>query len=76
MHRGNTGSQLSDLDHCSTHEATTCPRCHKSFACKPASISACWCIHEKVSADVLRKLQGQYESCLCRSCLLELAKTV
>ncbi len=75
MIRGDAKSQPLDAEYCNNHEAIACPRCHQSFACKPASISACWCIHEKVSMNLLRELQGQYEGCLCKSCLTELAKT-
>lgn len=55
------------------HELISCPRCRISFACTPTSISACWCIHEKISIELMRKLEGQFNGCLCRECLLELA---
>ena len=35
----------------SRHELVTCPRCNQTVSCKPTSISACWCIQEKVSRE-------------------------
>ena len=38
----------------SRHELVTCPRCNQTVSCKPTSISACWCIQEKVSRETLQ----------------------
>ena len=57
----------------SRHELVTCPRCNQTVSCKPTSISACWCIQEKVSRETLQKLEGMYNGCLCKECLVELA---
>ncbi len=50
-------------------EPSRCPKCGNAFYCSTSS--KCWCYAYDVPADIMEKLQEQYEGCLCPDCLKE-----
>lgn len=54
------------------HEEKKCPRCGASFECKVGNITECQCYGVSFSVEERAFLEGKYEDCLCRTCLLEL----
>ncbi|MCC5875025.1 MAG: cysteine-rich CWC family protein [Candidatus Sumerlaeia bacterium] len=54
--------------------ARHCEKCGTEFTCGAGNTDKpCWCMEVPVSADSLKKLQEQYEDCLCPECLRALA---
>jgi hypothetical protein len=49
-----------------------CEACGESFACG-AGMNGCWCVDIKLNDAVRAELRTQYERCLCRACLEQLA---
>jgi len=54
-----------------TEELETCPRCGKEFHCSKSG--KCWCFEVALPANKLEEIEGQYEGCLCPSCMNEYA---
>jgi hypothetical protein len=54
------------------HEEKKCPRCSRSFECKPGDITQCQCYGISFSIEERAFIEERYEDCLCRKCLLEL----
>ena len=54
------------------HELKVCPRCGKTFECKPGDITNCQCAGLKISEEVAAFIAKKYGDCLCISCLREL----
>ena len=46
---------------------STCPKCGAEFNCSTSS--KCWCYEIDVSAEVMEKIEQQYDGCLCPECL-------
>ncbi len=55
-------------------EAVNCPACHQPFTCG-ATLSGCWCMKIKLSAEIRAQLRQSYQGCLCRECLEGFAKS-
>ena len=53
-------------------EPSVCPKCGNAFHCSTSS--KCWCYEIDVPAEVMEKLQEQYEGCLCPDCLKDYAR--
>jgi cysteine-rich CWC protein len=45
-----------------------CEACGGDFKCG-ATLTGCWCMAVKLTADTRASLRRQYKNCLCRSCL-------
>jgi len=54
------------------HEEKHCPRCGNRFECKAGAITACQCYGITLSDEERAFIEGRYNDCLCRNCLLEL----
>jgi hypothetical protein len=46
-----------------------CESCGKPFECG-AKTGNCWCFEVDLDPEKLAKLRKEFESCLCRECLL------
>ena len=53
-------------------EDEKCPRCGAVFVCSMSG--KCWCFEVDVAPSVLDKIEKEYNSCLCPSCLKEVAE--
>lgn len=53
----------------SNHEQKPCPRCHKSFECKPGNITQCQCYGFEMNEELKTWLEYKYSDCVCRECL-------
>jgi len=51
-------------------ETKTCESCGKDFSCG-ANVAECWCFGVDLNKETLAKLQEDFESCLCRDCLVK-----
>jgi Cysteine-rich CWC len=51
------------------HETKSCPRCNRSFECKPGNITQCQCFGIKLTIEQKAYVELRYEDCLCRNCL-------
>jgi hypothetical protein len=51
----------------------TCPRCTAAFHCGVADTTPCPCTRIVLGPETLAALRARYTSCLCLSCLAELA---
>lgn len=51
------------------HESKSCPRCKKTFECKPGNISQCQCYGIEMSSEQRAYIDQRYTDCLCRDCL-------
>ncbi|HMR92259.1 MAG TPA: cysteine-rich CWC family protein [Chitinophagaceae bacterium] len=51
------------------HEQKSCPRCGKSFECKPGNITQCQCFGKAMSENLKLFLARRYSDCLCSNCL-------
>ena len=49
-------------------EPSTCEGCGDQFTCG-ATLTGCWCMHVKVTADARANLRARYRHCVCRACL-------
>ncbi|HRD56472.1 MAG TPA: cysteine-rich CWC family protein [Ferruginibacter sp.] len=58
--------------HCK-HEPKTCPRCNRSFECKPGDIGHCQCHGFQFTDSTKAFIAQKYADCLCRQCLQELS---
>jgi hypothetical protein len=56
------------------HEEITCPRCNHSFECKCGTIQLCLCMSVQLDDAQREFIAEQYDGCLCRDCLDELAQ--
>jgi hypothetical protein len=54
------------------HEEKTCPRCEGLFECKLGSITECQCYGISLNNEERAFIEGRYDDCLCKNCLLEL----
>ena len=52
-------------------EPETCPRCGAAFTCSKSG--KCWCYSVDVPENVREKMDKKYDTCLCPSCLKEVA---
>lgn len=52
-------------------EEKKCPVCGEKFACIHSS--ECWCNGLKLSEKVLEYLKKNYQNCLCKNCLTNIA---
>ncbi len=50
-----------------------CSKCKKTFVCG-FDTGSCWCQDLEIEKTELEKLNNNYESCLCKECLLSYAK--
>lgn len=55
------------------HEKKECPRCKKTFECKPGHITQCQCYGVALREELKAYLEERYADCLCRNCLDYLA---
>lgn len=51
------------------HETTSCPRCEKTFECKPGNITQCQCYGIELAAELKDFIEQRFKDCLCRDCL-------
>jgi len=56
----------------SKHEEKYCPRCHGAFECKAGDVAHCQCYGIKFTDEEKKFIEGRYDDCLCRKCLVEL----
>ena len=56
------------------HEEKTCQRCKMLFECKAGNICQCQCYGINLTELQRSLIEKQYADCLCRNCLIELAK--
>lgn len=54
-------------------EQIACEKCGELFACG-ATLSGCWCQDIELTEAVRADLRTRYARCLCRTCLVEIAK--
>ena len=54
------------------HETKNCPRCKKTFECKPGNIVHCQCYGVSLNDEQRAYIEQRYADCLCRECLLYL----
>lgn len=54
------------------HEPKACSRCETVFECKVGNVENCQCQAVRLSDDVQKLIQKDYEDCLCARCLKEL----
>ena len=54
------------------HEEKSCPRCQQTFECKVGDVHQCQCFGIDFNAEEKTFIEGRYNDCLCRNCLLEL----
>ncbi|MBS1916562.1 MAG: cysteine-rich CWC family protein [Bacteroidetes bacterium] len=54
------------------HEENTCPRCRQPFECRVGDIANCQCYGIGFTAEEKAFMEGRYDGCLCRNCLLDL----
>jgi len=54
------------------HETKHCPRCKKTFECKPGNITQCQCFGITLTAEQKAYIEQRYNDCLCRGCLVQL----
>ena len=47
-------------------------RCNNTFECKAGDIIHCQCRHIELSIEERSFIEGRYNDCLCRNCLLQL----
>jgi hypothetical protein len=57
-----------------TAEKLICESCGAEFSCG-AGIGHCWCFSVEVKTEALAEMRDNYTSCLCKDCLINLAKT-
>ena len=58
------------------HEKKICPRCKNGFECKVGNITQCQCYGINFATDQKAFIEGKYNDCLCRNCLLALKNEV
>ena len=51
----------------------TCPNCKKDFLCLSDDIGSCECNLIPLHSDDLLKISGNFNGCLCKSCLIQLS---
>ena len=56
------------------HEPKACSRCETLFECKVGNVENCQCQAVRLSDNIQKLIQKDYEACLCASCLKELKK--
>ena len=44
-----------------------CPKCGAEFHCSTSP--KCWCYEIDVPAEIMEKIEQQYDGCLCPECL-------
>jgi Cysteine-rich CWC len=54
------------------HEEKSCPRCQQKFECKVGDVQQCQCFGINFDTEEKAFIEGRYNDCLCRNCLLEL----
>lgn len=54
-------------------EYEKCPRCGAMFTCGKSG--KCWCFEIEVPPSVLENIEKEYNSCLCPSCLKDVAES-
>ena len=52
-------------------EKEVCPRCKQKFDCSKSN--KCWCFEIGLETEQLEKLGNEYDGCLCKNCIEELA---
>ncbi|HEX2629873.1 MAG TPA: cysteine-rich CWC family protein [Chitinophagaceae bacterium] len=60
----------------SNHEIKTCPRCGKSFECKPGNITQCQCAGVVLTDAERSFVAERFNDCLCIDCLRQLKNQV
>lgn len=53
----------------SKYEMKTCPRCGKTFECKPGNITQCQCYRVSLTREESVFIKEIYDDCLCAECL-------
>lgn len=54
------------------HEIKHCPKCGKSFECKPGNITQCQCYAVQLSNAELMFIKKIYDDCLCADCMIKM----
>lgn len=54
------------------HEQKYCPRCSKTFDCKPGNVTQCQCYGIQLTTEQSAFIEEYYKDCLCRNCLEQL----
>ena len=55
-------------------EPSVCESCNEQFICG-ATITGCWCMKIKLSAEVRQELKAKFNDCLCQNCLEKYASS-
>ena len=55
------------------NDGAVCPRCGDRFQCGENGVAPCACSTIALGAELLAELRARFRSCLCLSCLTELA---
>ncbi|PZR37624.1 MAG: hypothetical protein DI538_12075 [Azospira oryzae] len=56
------------------HEPKACPRCQAVFECKVGNVGNCQCQAVQLSDELQKRIQNEFEDCLCADCLKELRR--
>ncbi|HEC85219.1 MAG: hypothetical protein DRR19_17725 [Candidatus Parabeggiatoa sp. nov. 1] len=62
------GQELG-IDIMPQHEIKSCPRCGRTFECKPGPILLCQCSKIELTQQERALIQTQFQDCLCLQCL-------
>jgi hypothetical protein len=54
-------------------EPDVCPACGSTFKCSTSH--KCWCYEINVPAEVMAKIQDEFDGCLCSDCLYRISKS-
>ena len=49
------------------------PRCGEAFYCSASG--RCWCYAYDLPADMLEKIEADYNGCLCEKCMIVMAES-
>lgn len=54
------------------HEKKYCPKCGQPFTCKVGDVANCQCSMVSLTPEASAFLAGNYDDCLCQSCLRQI----
>ncbi len=54
------------------HEIKHCPKCGKSFECKPGNITQCQCFAVQLNNAEMMFIKEIYDDCLCADCIIKM----
>lgn len=54
------------------YEIKHCPKCGKSFECKPGNITQCQCFAVQLNNAEMMFIKEIYDDCLCADCIIKM----